>query len=79
MASIYHEIMHIHFSPPRYVVVYYLTPVFEKPREVYIVWGTVAVSAISGDIFPYISFAIKASFLNLTSSVYAKTKLLICF
>ena len=39
-------------------------PVFENGGR-YIVLGSVAVSAVSVDVLPYISVAIKASFLKL--------------
>ena len=43
---------------------FYLPPVFEKQREI-LFFGSVAVSAVSADVSPYISVAIKASFLKL--------------
>ena len=53
-----------HRSIKIYEVVITSRPVFEKRLEVLFL-GSVAVSAISADVLPYISVAIKASFLKL--------------
>ena len=48
---------------------FYLRPIFEKQQEILFL-GSVAISAVSLDVSPYISIALKSSFFEICNVQY---------